>query len=37
LFIDLEKKEIQALIKEEVKVNENKKGTGMVDVKIVYK
>jgi hypothetical protein len=34
LFNYLEKKEIQAIIKEEVKVNEVKKGTGMVEVVI---
>jgi hypothetical protein len=34
LFCYLEKKEIQAIIKEEVKVNEVKKGTGMVEVEI---
>jgi hypothetical protein len=37
LFPYAEKQEIQAIIKEEVKVNEVKKGTGMVDIVIEYK
>lgn len=36
-MIYVEKKEIQVLIKEEVKATENKKGTGMVEVLIEYK
>jgi hypothetical protein len=37
LLFYAEKKEIQVLIKEEVKDTENKKGTGMVEVEIYYK